>query len=222
MIEERISREIEKIKSVSSCLPGVTIIHDLRDWTVAWMCDKGLKELNISLEDLKGLSSETYHTRYFNIEDAKDYVPKILKLLENNKVGETLTLFQQVRFSERSNWEWHVGSTKILLRDEEEKPLLSITMSFPIDAMHHMTTKAARLLEENNFLRENMHTFAKLSKREKQVLKLLALGKTAGDIAEQLFISVNTVETHRKNIKQKLNSNSYFELCQYARAFDLV
>ncbi|MNT99653.1 DNA-binding transcriptional activator SdiA [compost metagenome] len=50
----------------------------------------------------------------------------------------------------------------------------------------------------------------------------MALGKTSLETAEQLFIAQTTVETHRKNIKQKLNTNSYYEICQYARAFDLV
>lgn len=221
-MEERIIQEIEKLKSVADSLPGVIILHDLRDWSVAWMSDKGLDQLGVTLEEITSLSSETYHSRFFNEEDSKDYVPKILGLLESNKIDDTITLFQQVRFSEDSNWEWHACSIKILLRDEEGKPLLSITMSFPIDAMHYMTAKAARLLEEKNFRRNNLCSFLKLSTREIEVLKLFALGKTSGDTADELFISINTVETHRKNIKQKLNTNSYYELCQYARAFDLV
>ena len=115
-----------------------------------------------------------------------------------------------------------MSSTKIFLRDEKGLPLLTITMSFQIDAMHHMAAKASRLLEENNFLRNNLHIFAKLSKREREVLALMALGKTSSETAQQLFIAQHTVETHRKNIRQKLNTNSYYEICQYARAFDLI
>ncbi|MNY67725.1 transcriptional regulator FimZ [compost metagenome] len=50
----------------------------------------------------------------------------------------------------------------------------------------------------------------------------MALGKSSAETAEQLFIAPETVKTHRKNIKQKLDTNSYYEICQYARAFDLV
>jgi DNA-binding CsgD family transcriptional regulator len=50
----------------------------------------------------------------------------------------------------------------------------------------------------------------------------MALGKTSAETATQLFISTSTVETHRKNIKQKLDTNSYYEVCKYARAFDLI
>ena len=113
-------------------------------------------------------------------------------------------------------------STGILLRDRNQQPLLTITMASPIDAMHHMSTKASRLLEENNFLRRNFHIFSKLSKREREVLALMALGKSSSETAAQLFIAQNTVETHRKNIKLKLKTNSFYEICQYARAFDLI
>lgn len=95
-------------------------------------------------------------------------------------------------------------------------------MAFPIDSMHHMTAKAGRLLEENNFLRKNFHLFSKLSKREIEILHLMALGKSALETADQLYISLHTVQTHRKNIRQKLGTNSFFNLSQYARAFDLL
>jgi hypothetical protein len=48
------------------------------------------------------------------------------------------------------------------------------------------------------------------------------LGKSTTEIATELFISATTAETHRRNIKQKLNAPTIFELSQYARAFDLI
>ena len=95
-------------------------------------------------------------------------------------------------------------------------------MSFPIDAMHHMVNKAGKLIDENNFLRLNYNRYCKLSKREREVLKLMAFGKSSSETANELFISLGTVDTHRKNIRKKLETKSYFELCQYARSFDLI
>ncbi|MEJ7779893.1 MAG: helix-turn-helix transcriptional regulator [Daejeonella sp.] len=85
-----------------------------------------------------------------------------------------------------------------------------------------MTGKASRLLEENNFLRRNFSKFSKLSLRECEVLKKLALGNSSAETAEELFISLSTVDTHRKNIRRKLETTSYYELCLYARSFDLI
>jgi two-component system, NarL family, response regulator NreC len=55
-----------------------------------------------------------------------------------------------------------------------------------------------------------------LSTREKEVLQLLASGKNNREIAELLFISVATVETHRNNIFQKLHLHNLAELILYA------
>jgi len=55
-----------------------------------------------------------------------------------------------------------------------------------------------------------------LSEREREVLRLLALGHTNQEIAKQLFISVRTAETHRAHIMQKLRLSSRAELVRYA------
>jgi DNA-binding CsgD family transcriptional regulator len=221
-LQQKIDNAIAEIATVADRLPGVVTIHDLRDWSVVWMSAPGLKLLNLTPADIAGKNIDQYHNQYFNPEDAKDYTPKLLGWLERDVEDETLTYFQQVRFYAQDDWVWHVSAVKVLLRDDDRKPLLVVAMSFPIDAMHHMTAKAARLLEENNFLRKNFHHFATLTKRERDILGLLALGKSSAETAETLFIATTTVETHRKNIKQKLNTTSYYELGMYARAFDLI
>jgi two-component system response regulator NreC len=60
-----------------------------------------------------------------------------------------------------------------------------------------------------------------LSKREREVLRLLALGHTNQEIATQLFISVRTAETHRARIMKKLGMTSRAELVRYAIATGL-
>lgn len=61
-----------------------------------------------------------------------------------------------------------------------------------------------------------------LSPRETEVLKLMALGHTNREIAEQLDLSVRTVETHRAHVQQKLNLSSRPELTRYALANGLI
>ena len=61
-----------------------------------------------------------------------------------------------------------------------------------------------------------------LSDREREVLRLLALGHTNQEIAKQLFISVRTAETHRAHIMQKLRLGSRADLVRYALDNDLL
>ena len=55
-----------------------------------------------------------------------------------------------------------------------------------------------------------------LSDREVEILRLIALGHTNGEIAESLYLSVRTVESHRAHIQQKLRMTKRSELVRYA------
>jgi two-component system response regulator NreC len=61
-----------------------------------------------------------------------------------------------------------------------------------------------------------------LSEREAEVLRMIALGHTNAQIAEELFLSVRTVETHRAHIQQKLGLSDRSELVRYALDHGLV
>ncbi len=61
-----------------------------------------------------------------------------------------------------------------------------------------------------------------LSERETEVLRKIALGFTNAEIAEQLYLSVRTVESHRAHIQQKLGLTTRSELVRYALDHGLV
>ena len=61
-----------------------------------------------------------------------------------------------------------------------------------------------------------------LTERELDVLRLIALGHTNNEIADQLYLSVRTVETHRAHIQQKLGMSSRAQLVRYAFDHDLI
>lgn len=61
-----------------------------------------------------------------------------------------------------------------------------------------------------------------LSEREAEVLRCIALGLTNAEIAERLYVSVRTVETHRAHIQQKLDIRSRAQLVRFARDAGLL
>jgi DNA-binding NarL/FixJ family response regulator len=81
-----------------------------------------------------------------------------------------------------------------------------------LEAIHEITQGKTYFSEEvkSNFINskviavKNDNENIPLTKREKEVLQLIALEHTTNEMAEKLFISLNTVETHRKNILRKL------------------
>jgi two-component system, NarL family, response regulator NreC len=61
-----------------------------------------------------------------------------------------------------------------------------------------------------------------LSQREVEVLRMIALGHTNSEIAETLYLSIRTVESHRAHIQQKLRRSSRADLVRYALDHGLV
>jgi DNA-binding CsgD family transcriptional regulator len=219
--EKMILKTLEEVRTFAESIPGVVIIHEMPDFTLRYMSPFGLRLLGKDWDEINGISGEEYHKRFFNPDFATHSVPLLLKLIEENN-DDVVSYFQQVRTSQDREWDWYMSMTKIHARDQEGSPLLCITVAMKIDPSSYFTAKAARLLEENEFLRKNYDRYSRLTNRERQILRLMVLGKSASGIAAELNITTATAETHRKKVKQKLEARNSYELGQFARAFDLL
>jgi DNA-binding CsgD family transcriptional regulator len=220
-LQKRMDEKIAEIRAVEKSFAGAIIIIDIKRYTVVYMSQWGRDHLGITLEELHEMGPD-YFTRYFNAEDSQDYVPKVIGMLERNNDDEFISHFQQVRRSSHDDWAWYLVGAKVFLRDDAGEPLLTLTIALPVDAQHHIAAKAQRLLEENNFLRNNYHVFDQLTKREREILRMMALGLSSEDMASQLHISETTASTHRRNIKKKLSIESHYDIIRFAQAFDLI
>lgn len=107
-----------------------------------------------------------------------------------------------------------------LILDENYKPiwvLIHYTVTEIDESLQVMAI--AKLLNadktyDTTFLKKihNKQMLREISSREKEILRLLILKKTSKEIADHLFISPNTVDTHRRNILKKLKVGSTGEL----------
>ena len=70
--------------------------------------------------------------------------------------------------------------------------------------------------------KKTKNTFIKLTKREEQIIKLIAKGYNNYNIAKKLFLSPETIKTHKRNIKIKLNLNSKAGIIGYANENYLI
>lgn len=65
-------------------------------------------------------------------------------------------------------------------------------------------------------------TDIRLSEREKEILELARQGLQSKEISDRLFLSIHTVNKHRQNIMQKMNTNNVLEAIDYARKLGLL
>ena len=79
-----------------------------------------------------------------------------------------------------------------------------------------MTRLLAQVAREREEQRDAMALLGDLTERERQILQLLAQGKRNDDIAAELYISPQTVQTHVRNILGKLRVHSKLEAVAFA------
>lgn len=103
--------------------------------------------------------------------------------------------------------------------DEEGNSIIKIKR--PAGDISNTIRSFGNLIEENNFIKTNIAKFTLLTKREKEIMVIFSKGTRQQEVADELFISVQTLRTHWKNIKNKLEIKSLAEVVMYVNAFEM-
>jgi len=110
------------------------------------------------------------------------------------------------------------GATGYLLKNADKFEILK-AIGAVFEGNTYLTFEAERALRYENELQKNL---PKLTKREKEVLILIAEGFKNIQISEKLFISIDTVDSHRKNLYTKLNVKNTAMLIRFATENDFL
>ncbi len=98
------------------------------------------------------------------------------------------------------------------------KTVASGQMYFNKEVMKYLLTQAPSHHEDL----QASEKLSQLTKRELEIIQLIALENSSSEIAELLFISVGTVETHRHNIMRKLDVKNVIGMIKFAMKYELV
>lgn len=109
-----------------------------------------------------------------------------------------------------------VGAKGLILKSDTARELVDAVEAIQRNGTYFSSQMSQVVLRPD--LRGNRRSLEKdtLTRREKQVIQLLAEGKSAKEVASLLHMSVKTAETHRSNIMSKLGLHSVSELVLYA------
>ncbi len=116
------------------------------------------------------------------------------------------------------------GASGYILKSCSFKELLTC-IQIVLSGEYFFCKEVKHLVINNDHAPKNkkkVSVFSLLSERERQVLQLIAEGHSSRTMAEQLDISVKTVDIHRTNLKTKLNIHSIAELTKFAIAEGLT
>jgi two-component system, NarL family, response regulator NreC len=139
-------------------------------------------------------------------------VPDILEASPQTQIV-VLTMQNEPAFARRA---LQAGVRGYVLKEAADAELVQAVRSAAAGETYLQPSLAARMVTEANTGGDD------LSEREREVLRLIALGHTNAEIASQLYLSIRTVESHRAHIQQKLRLSSRAELVQYALEHGLV
>jgi DNA-binding NarL/FixJ family response regulator len=114
------------------------------------------------------------------------------------------------------------GANGYLLKDMERKELLK-AIDIVLDGKIFISDSAnEKLLEQYKSSFDKKPLSIVLTRREKEILELLDKGMNGPQIAKELCVSSHTIETHRKNLMQKLNANTTQMLLKIAREYQFL
>jgi DNA-binding NarL/FixJ family response regulator len=112
------------------------------------------------------------------------------------------------------------GASGYLTKESAPGELVKAVRKIVSGGKYVSSSLAERLLEDLETSDKPLHE--RLSDREFEIMLLIASGKTTGDIAEKLCISIKTVSTYRARILEKMNMRTNADLTRYAIDHHLV
>lgn len=192
-----------------------TMLQDVGEYVISGNCknaDEALEFLtkstpdvillDISLPDMDGLQL-CAEIRKTNRET------KILGLTSTNEVGIIIGFMKS-------------GGNGYLLKNMERTELLE-ALRMVLDGRKYMSKAASEKITESfHSMATNVSDIPALTRREKEIIELLDQGFTGPQIADKLFLSSFTVETHRKNLMKKLHVSNVQMLLKMAREMKII
>lgn len=150
-------------------------------------------------------------------ENGFDILEKIKEQFATLKVI-ILTMYNEPAFVRKAK---SLGANAYLLKNYSSDELLQVISSIN-DGVFQTSREIVLAKENDNTFNSSFSVISQLSPKEKEIIKHVANGLSSKEIAENLFISVHTVDTHRRNLLKKLNLNNTASLVGFAYENNII
>ncbi len=179
----------DKIDVVTTASNGREVLEKLPDY-----------EVDVLLMDIQMPELDGYETA------------KIVSEQHPNVKVITLSMHSERIYIERM---YDAGVLGYLLKSAGKEEIISAIEKVYGGETYFSSEVAVAMLSKPGSKKTTI-TASSLTRREKEILGLIASGMTNPEIAEKLFLSTDTIKTHRKNMMRKLNVNNTAALVKFA------
>ncbi len=206
------SEGIVTLDELSELIPGFVHINSLRTHGLEYLSRRGLEIFEKSNDEIKKGGRELL----LSISDKKSQeIFKVKNRFLAGNVGRTYSHFQRLCYREK-NIPYTLFYTSSKLYKTRDA---IVSFSQPLHLLQNDSFLKDIVEERFVFFNKNFHRYQSLTKRECEILKLIADGDCNKTISDKLCISIHTVKTHRKNICRKLETGRLIDLVKFAQVF---
>jgi DNA-binding CsgD family transcriptional regulator len=210
-----LEQEIQKLKEKCAFLEKV--IHEVPaniyisnlDLGVVWCNRTNEETLGYTLSEILEMGGMAYMEAIVHPDDL--HIPEdSVNHYQHFDGAEYGGLFR-AKHKEEKEYKWFMGWAKAFSKNTEDEVKEVICVDIDMSPRMNTEDQLVQALKEN-LKQKNRLLLRNLRKREIEILELICQGCSTKDIAERLFISPNTVSTHRKSIQKKMGTNNVADL----------
>lgn len=209
------------LEDIGDYIPGCVMEQSLLLMTNRYMNKQGCDILRRSKEELQNMGA-AYFSNFFPAEEIACLSMELGKFIKAQDYTDVYGFFQRVRPGCDADYKWYYTTSHLCPPDQPGGSPSLMNIALDVSSMGFAGKKICKLCDDNSFMVKNYLKFTRLSKREKEIITLITRGLSSYEISDRLFISIHTVNNHRKNILSKLEIRSITQLLRFAEAFDLV
>jgi len=203
----------ETFQELANYLPYAVYINDRQSLATTWANQKLAELIEVPLARVYDEGVSLIH----RISD-RDFMLRCYTIIQefnrHGELGLSCTYLQRMRVNGTMNFFY---TRKSILDEGDFFNLIQPLTDFG---------KPGKMLNDllTDFLinRKGFSKYQMLTGREKAILKLVCAGESSQRIADQLFLSVQTIKSYRKSVNQKLEVNSMADLVKFAIVFDII
>ncbi|EON76774.1 hypothetical protein ADIS_2645 [Lunatimonas lonarensis] len=217
--EQPIAAVIQALRLLGNAIPGIKIIQRSVPFQNLYLCPRGVKHLNLSESFFYHLPQEESKKMVF---DPADPYTCLLGVQDPGDPSKTAKSFYIRHERLQQDHQVELIIVQNLFPSGPEKRSYLLLQIIPLSFQPWAIPKIKRMATEMHFRKTHQGKFNLLSDRNKEVLSLMVRCLKAEEIADHLCIGVDTVNSHKKRIKEMLETNRNEDLFQYGMAFDLL
>lgn len=220
LLDKQHNNSLSNLEQIGDILPTGLLVNDQFGQNL-YMNKESEVKLCYHREEID-LLGEKYASTIIPDENHRKYLQKQYELFyERNDLTEVFYLYQKVAPKNKGS-EWMLTNSKLWKPHNKNDLAKRVVVVVCVNEMGDCARRIGKVLDDNIYLRKYFKRFAALTKREKEIVALVALGHNNPQIAQRLFISRHTVEQHRKNINRKLEFKTFRELIIFTEVFELI